>query len=78
MERKYGKFSPEAGDGWTFPGYTLEEVLDLAHDAEGNEVDLYELTGDLAVGPKLLRELVEHIKELQAKPETPANLSGAR
>lgn len=48
-------------------GYTLEEVEQLAKDLEVGEYDVYELTGDLAVAPKLLTDLVNRIKELESR-----------
>lgn len=57
-------------------GYTLSEVEELATDLEFNEWDVYEHTGDLAVAPKLLTDLVNRIKELELRvsknPETKA------
>lgn len=57
-------------------GYTLSEVEELATDLDLNEFDVYELTGDLAVAPKLLTDLVNRIKELELRvsknPETKA------
>lgn len=57
-------------------GYTLSEVEELATDLDFNEYDVYELTGDLAVAPKLLTDLVNRIKELELRvsknPETKA------
>ncbi|QHJ79847.1 MAG: hypothetical protein [Caudoviricetes sp.] len=55
-------------------GYSLSQVEELATDLEFNEYDVYELTGDLAVAPKLLADLVNRIKELELRvsknPET--------
>lgn len=48
-------------------GYTLEEVEQLATDLEVGDYDVYELTGDLAVAPKLLTDLVNRIKELESR-----------
>lgn len=50
---------------------TLEEleafIPDWVNNAEVIGEDLGEALGDLAIGPKLMSDLVEHIKELEAK-----------
>lgn len=52
-------------------GYTLSELIELVADwrnnAEAIGSDLYDMTGDLAIGPKIVEDLVNHIKELESK-----------
>jgi len=48
-------------------GYTLAQVEELARDMDECEMDMYELTGDLAVCPKLIRDLVARIRELESE-----------
>ena len=49
------------------PGFTLDDVEYLAHYADDNECDIGDVTGDLAIAPKLLLDLVTRIKQLEAK-----------
>lgn len=53
-------------------GYSLEyletELLPAwKNNAEVLGSDLYDMTGDLAVGPKIVEDLINRIKELEAK-----------
>lgn len=49
------------------PGFTLQGVEDLAAYLEENECDIYSVTCDLAIAPKLLQDLVARIKHLESK-----------
>lgn len=66
MVQKYGAINHE---NFQFKGYTIEELLELIEgwemDAEAIGSDLYDMTGDLAIGPKIMRDLIAKIKELQ-------------
>ena len=66
MVQKYGVINNE---NFQFKGYTIEELLELIGDWENNAKaigsDLYDMTGDLAIGPKIMRDLIAKIKELQ-------------
>ena len=52
-------------------GYTeqeLEELIDAWRtNAESIGSDIYDLTGDLAIGPKIMEDLLKRVKELEAK-----------
>lgn len=48
-------------------GYTVDEVIELAEQCDAGDMEIYEATGDLAIGPKLLKDLANRIKELEAK-----------
>lgn len=48
-------------------GYSLAEVAELAEECNSGEIEIYEATGDLAIGPKLLLDMANRIKELEAK-----------
>lgn len=48
-------------------GYTLEQVAELAEECHESEIEIYEATGDLAIGPTILQDMVRHIKELESK-----------
>lgn len=65
MKRIYGLVKCRNGN--TIGGLTLEQVEELAQEMEVQECDMYDITGDLAICPKLVKDLVEHIKELEAK-----------
>ena len=66
MVQKYGVINNE---NFQFQGYTIEELLELIEGWESNAKaigsDLYDMTGDLAIGPKIMRDLIAKIKELQ-------------
>lgn len=66
MVQKYGVINNE---NFQFKGYTIEELLELVEGWENNAEaigsDLYDMTGDLAIGPKIMRDLIAKIKELQ-------------
>lgn len=66
MVQKYGVINNE---NFQFKGYTIEELLELIEGWENNAKaigsDLYDMTGDLAIGPKIMRDLIAKIKELQ-------------
>lgn len=66
MVQKYGVINNE---NFQFKGYTIEELLELIEGWENNAEaigsDLYDMTGDLAIGPKIMRDLIAKIKELQ-------------
>ena len=58
--------------GYSFAGYTLrqleEEILPCwTNNAETVGEDLGGITGDLAIGPAFVQDLINHIKELEAK-----------
>ena len=63
-EQRFGVVN--ADNGWSFPGYTLKEldelIENLSNDAEIFGSDLQSQTGDAAIGPKLLKDLVETIR----------------
>ncbi|AGV99232.1 hypothetical protein PM1_016 [Pectobacterium phage PM1] len=68
--KKFGVINNE--NGYKFEGYSLEEILtDMVPSWDMNAVavgaDLYDYTGDLSIGPKMVKDLCEHIKELEAK-----------
>lgn len=70
--KRYGEIN---GVNWSFPGYTLqqleEELLpDWENNAEAIGEDLGEATGDLAIGPAMVRDMVARIKELEAQVAT--------
>ena len=61
-------------------GYTIEEVLQIADDMDDCEQSLYDMVGDIAVEAKLIRDLANHIKELEkanAQENTQAETSVA-
>lgn len=66
MVQKYGVINHE---NFQFKGYTIEELSELIEGWEMNAKaigsDLYDMTGDLAIGPKIMRDLIAKIKELQ-------------
>ena len=66
MVQKYGVINHK---NFQFKGYTIEELLELVEGWENNAEaigsDLYDMTGDLAIGPKIMRDLIAKIKELQ-------------
>ena len=69
----YGKIVLE--NGYVISqGYTSEELEELVADwrmnAEAIGSDLYDMTGDLAVGPQIVEDLLKHIKNLEAKIAT--------
>lgn len=58
--------------GWSFGGYSLKELEEellpaWENNAEAIGEDLGGITGDLAIGPAMVKDLVAHIKELEAK-----------
>ena len=66
MVQKYGVINHE---NFQFKGYTIEELLELIEgwemNAEAIGSDLGDMPGDLAIGPKIMRDLIAKIKELQ-------------
>ena len=48
-------------------GYSLAEVVELADLCKDGEMCIYDATGDLAIGLKLLLDMANRIKELEAK-----------
>lgn len=64
-----------ASNGYKFEGYTLqqlEEELLPAWDSSAEILgeDLGGITGDLAIGPAMVRDMVARIKELEAQVAT--------
>lgn len=51
-------------NGNTIGGISLQEVKDLIKQVDNQQVDFYDLLGDLAVAPKIMKDLVEHVEEL--------------
>lgn len=49
------------------PGFTLKGVEDLSNYLDENQCDIYDVTCDLAIAPKLLQDLVARIKYLESK-----------
>lgn len=69
--RKYGRvWHTQSGEPIN-DGYTEEELRELIDawrtNADSIGADLYDLTGDLAIGPKIVEDLLERIKELEGK-----------
>lgn len=62
----YGKIKRADGSPIN-TGYTLDEVRQLALDCHEGEIEIYEATGDLAIGPTILQDMVKHIEELESK-----------
>ncbi|QSM00791.1 hypothetical protein YerA41_090 [Yersinia phage YerA41] len=62
-DRIYGKISEDG------KGYSLQELEDLANQCDESECELYDLTGDLAIPPQILRDLINHVKLLQNRGE---------
>lgn len=49
------------------PGFTTNQVLETAQYMEDCECDFYDVVCDLAILPKLLRDLVARIHELEGR-----------
>lgn len=49
------------------PGFTTDQVIAAAEYLEDCETDFYDMAGDLAILPKLLRDLVARIHELEGR-----------
>lgn len=49
------------------PGFTTDQVLAAAEYLDDCQCDFYEMTMDLAILPKLLRDLVARIHELEGR-----------
>ena len=65
MKRMYGLVECQSGN--IRGGLTLGQVEELAQYMDDQQCDMYDITGDLATCPKLIKDLVTHIKELEAK-----------
>lgn len=63
----YGQINSRVSGEPLNEGYTLEQVVELADYCNEADCEIYEATNDLAVGPKLLLDMVRHIKELESK-----------
>lgn len=71
--KRFGVINHESG--YSFEGYTMkqleEEILpawEMNTEAVGE--DLGDITGDLAIGPAMVRDMVARIKELEAQVAT--------
>lgn len=64
-EKIYGQVVCQNGN--TIGGLTLAEVEELAEQLDIQQCEVYDLTMDLAIAPKLIKDLVSQIKELEAK-----------
>ena len=77
----YGQVT--CSNGNTIRGLTLAQVEELAEQLDIQQCEVYDLTMDLAIAPKLIKDLVARIKELEAQvvtqnPETKAEVSTSR
>ena len=68
--KRFGVINHESG--YSFEGYTMkqleEEILPAWEmNAEAVGEDLGGITGDLAIGPAMVRDMVARIKELEAQ-----------
>lgn len=67
-QRIYGQV--QLPNGNTLGGMSLDEVDETADQMDLQEVDMYEIVGDLAICPRLLKDLVARIRELEAQNAT--------
>lgn len=67
MSEKYGVVIGRSTGKPINEGYDLDEILTLVDDVNEQECELYDFTGDLAIGPKLLSDLVYRVKALEAR-----------
>lgn len=67
---RYGKIILVNGDVLC-EGYDAEQLDELIdgwkNNAEAIGSDLYDMTGDLAIGPQIMTDLLNRVKELEAK-----------
>lgn len=67
---RYGKIILPNGDVLC-EGYDAEQLDELIdgwkNNAEAIGSDLYDMTGDLAIGPQIMTDLLNRVKELEAK-----------
>lgn len=60
-EIKFGKVVTDDGKVIS-EGYTLEELEELVVEINETECDIYDVTGDISVGPKIIEDLINYIK----------------
>lgn len=63
QDRNYGKISQDD------KGFSLDDLEKLADQCDQSECELYDLTGDLAIPPQILRDLINHVKLLRDRGE---------
>ena len=67
-DKIYGQVT--CSNGNTIGGLTLAQVEELAEQLDIQQCEVYDLTMDLAIAPKLIKDLVARIKELEAQVAT--------
>lgn len=63
-EKKYGVMVNQEGVTW-HEGRTLEELVSICDWADEKEESMEDFFGDLAIIPKITRELIEEIRSLK-------------
>lgn len=70
MEKRYGTID---NGSHQLPGYSLDEVVDLANQAFAEEGSIDDTIGDLAIAPKIMVDMAEEIRSLRTQLESHRN-----
>ena len=70
-DKRYGVI-PIQDNGWSHPGFTADELMQLIHDSEYEDSAIEAITHDIAILPALLKDLIGAASGYSSFPEAAA------